>query len=76
MIENDEATIFWYIPIQTDKEIITNRSDIVVNDKKERTFVLITLSVPIRRNSPSLKTVKKNSPNIKTKKYKLREYVS
>ena len=35
--ENNEATILWDMPIQTDREIKANRPDIVVKDKKQRT---------------------------------------
>jgi len=34
--ENQRATIFWDMSIQTDKEIKANRPDIVVKDKNER----------------------------------------
>ena len=39
--ENNEATILWDMPIQTDREIKANRPDIVVKDKKQRTCQLI-----------------------------------
>ena len=32
--ENNEATILWDMPIQTDREIKANRPDLVVKDKK------------------------------------------
>jgi len=56
--ENQTATILWDIPIQTDKEIKANRPDIVVKDKKERTCLLIVMSIPRERNT-SLKTMEK-----------------
>ena len=46
------------MPIQTDKEIKANRPDIVVKDKKERTCLLIDMSIPTERNT-SLKTMEK-----------------
>jgi len=56
--ENQTATILWDIPIQTDKEIKANRPDIVVKDKKERTCLLIVMSIPRERNT-FLKTMEK-----------------
>ena len=52
------ATILWDMPIQTDKEIKANRPDIVMKDKKERTSLLIDMSIPTERNT-SLITVEK-----------------
>ena len=60
MTENQTATILWDMPIQTDKEIKVNRSDIVVKDKKERTCMLIDMSIPTERNT-SLRTAEKLS---------------
>ena len=58
--ENNEATILWDMPIQTDREIKANRPDIVVKDKKQRTCQLIEISVPTERNT-SIKTTEKLS---------------
>ena len=47
------------MPIQTDKEIKANGPDIVLQDKKERTSLLINISkFPTERNT-SLKTMEK-----------------
>ena len=48
------------MPIQTDKEIKANRPDIVVKNKKEKTCLLIDMSIPTERNT-SLKTTEKLS---------------
>ena len=58
--ENNEATILWDMPIQTDREIKANRPDIVVKDRKQRTCQLIEISVPTERNT-SIKTTEKLS---------------
>jgi len=42
--ENQTAAILWDLPVQTDKEIKANRTDIVVKDKKEKTCLSICLS--------------------------------
>ena len=52
--------ILWDMPIQTDKEIKANRPDIVVKNKKEKTCLLIDMSIPTERNT-SLKTTEKLS---------------
>ena len=56
--ENQTATILWDMPIQTDKEIKANRPDIVVKERKERTCLLIDMSIPTERNT-SLETMEK-----------------
>ena len=56
--ETQRATIPWDTPIQTDKEIKANRPDIVVKDKKERTCLLIDMSIPTEM-STSLKIMEK-----------------
>ena len=58
--ENNEAIILCDMPIQSDREIKANRSDIVVKDKKQRTCQLIEKSVPTERNN-SIKTTEKFS---------------
>ena len=56
--ENQTATILWDTPIQTDKEIKANRTGMVVKDKKERTCLLIDMSILTERNT-SLKRMEK-----------------
>ena len=46
------------MPVQTEKEIKANRPDIVVKDEKERTCVLIDMSINTGMNT-YLKTVEK-----------------
>ena len=46
MTENQIATILWDMPVQTDKEIKVSRPDIVVKGKKEKTCLLIDISIP------------------------------
>ena len=58
--ENDQVTILWDMPIQTDREITANRPDIVVKDKVNKTCLLIDMSVPTERNI-SIKTMEKLS---------------
>ena len=58
--ENNETTILWDMPIQTDRKIKGNRPDIIVKDKNQRTCQLIEISVPTERNT-SIKTTEKLS---------------
>ena len=46
------------MPIQINKEIKANRPSMMVKDKKERTCLLIDMSIPTERNT-SLKTMEK-----------------
>ena len=62
------------MPVQTNKDIKANRSDIAVKDKGKRTCLLIAMSLPNEKET-SLKTVEKPSKckdleveNAKTKK--------
>ena len=60
VIENNAVTILWDMTVQTDKEIKTNRPNIVVKDKEKRTWPLIDISIP-NKKSTSIKTVEKLS---------------
>ena len=48
--ENNEATIVWDMPIQTDIEVKANIPGIVLKYKKKRTCQLDEISVPMERN--------------------------
>ena len=48
------------MPVQTNKDIKANRSDIAVKDKGKRTSLLIAMSLPNEKET-SLKTVEKPS---------------
>ena len=60
MTKNQEATVLCDMPIQTDKEIKPKRPDKVVKDKKDRTCLLIDMSIPKERDT-SLRTVERLS---------------
>ena len=47
VLENDSATILWYMPIHTDRTIAVNRPDIVLKNKKDKTCLLIDMTVPL-----------------------------
>ena len=47
VLENDSATILWDMPIHTDRTIAVNRPDIVLKNKKDKTCLLIDMTVPL-----------------------------
>jgi len=50
-VTNTEGvTILWDMPIQTDREIMANRPDIIIKDQKENKCWLIDISIPSERN--------------------------
>ena len=56
--ENDSVTILWDMPIHTDRTIAVNRPDIVLKNKKDKTCLLIDMTVPLNTNT-SVKTTEK-----------------
>ena len=48
----------WDMPIHTDRIIAANRPDIVLKNKKDKTCLLIDMTVPLDTNS-SIKTTEK-----------------
>ena len=57
---NDEITILWDMPIQTDREIKANRPDIVIKNKITKECILIDMAIPSERNT-SVKVTEKLS---------------
>ncbi|XP_066930550.1 uncharacterized protein [Clytia hemisphaerica] len=49
-VESKNVIILWDFPINTDRAIKANRTDMVVKDRKKRTCLLIDMSVPSDRN--------------------------
>ena len=56
--ENDSVTILWDMPIHTDRTIAANRPDIVLKNKKDKTCLLIDMTIPLDTNT-SVKTTEK-----------------
>ena len=46
VVENNESKVLWDFTIQTDKEIMAVRSDIVFINKKDKIALLIDIAVP------------------------------
>ena len=60
VMTNENATILWDFSIQTDKTIKANRPDIIIKDKKEKTCLMLDVSIPSDKNT-SLKIYEKIS---------------
>jgi hypothetical protein len=58
--ENDKVTILWDFSIQTDRTIKANRPDLVIRDKKDKTCLILDVSIPADRNT-AIKTFEKLS---------------
>ena len=56
--ENDRITILWDMPIHTDRTIAANRLDIVLKNKKDKTCLLIDMTIPLNTNT-SVKSMEK-----------------
>jgi hypothetical protein len=48
--EHEDITVLWNQGVQTEREVLANRPDIIVKNKKERICTLIDVSVPSDRN--------------------------
>ena len=53
--EGDNVTLLWDFSIRTDRTIQANRPDIIVKDFKEKTCLLIDMSIPTDQNIPAKK---------------------
>ena len=56
--ENDSVTTVWDMSIHTDRAIAANRPDIVLKNKKDKTCLLIDMTVSLHTNT-SVKTTEK-----------------
>ena len=56
--ENESVTILWVMPIYTDRTIAANWPDIVLKNKKDKTWLLIDMALPLDTNT-SVKTTEK-----------------
>ena len=46
VIENDVIKVLWHFDIQTDKHVTSNRPDIIIVDKKEKSLKLMDVAIP------------------------------
>ena len=49
--EKDSITILWDMPIHIDKTIAANRPDILLKNKKDKTCLLIDMTIPLDTNT-------------------------
>ena len=48
--EEGDVTVLWNQEVHTDREVTTDRPDIIIKNKKEKTCTLIDVAVPADRN--------------------------
>jgi hypothetical protein len=51
--------MFWNQGVHTDREVMANRTDIIIKNKKEKTCLLIGVAIPADRNVTQKETEKK-----------------
>jgi hypothetical protein len=44
--EEGDVTVLWSQAVHTDREMTANRSDIIIKNKKEKTYTLIDVAIP------------------------------
>jgi hypothetical protein len=47
--EQEYLILLWNQEVQTDKEVMTNRPDLVINNKR-KTYMLVDVAIPADRN--------------------------
>jgi len=48
--EQEDVTVLWNQVVHTDREVTTNRLDIIIKNKKEKTCMLIDMAIPVDRS--------------------------
>ena len=48
--EEEDVTVLWNQAVNTDREVTTNKPDIIIKNKKEKTYTLIDVTIPADRN--------------------------
>jgi hypothetical protein len=57
--EHEDITVLWNQGIQTDREVLANRPDIIIKNKKDKTCLLIDVAIPSDKNVIQKEAVKK-----------------
>jgi len=55
-----DVTVLWNQAVHTDKEVIANRPDIIIKNKKEKTCTLIDVAILADRNDVQKEAEKKS----------------
>ena len=50
VFEQKDVTALWNQAVHTDTELTANRPDIIIKNKKEKTLILIDVTIPADRN--------------------------
>jgi hypothetical protein len=58
--EHEDVTVLWNQGIQTDREVLANRPDMIIKNKKDKACLLIDVAIPSDRN-----VIKKEAENKK-----------
>ena len=53
--EEGDVTVLWNQAVHTDREVIANRPDIIIKNKKEKTCTLIDVAIPADRKEAEKK---------------------
>ena len=62
--EERAVTALWNQAVHTDREVTTNRPDIIIKNNKEKTCTLIDVAIPADRNVVQKEAEKKLKYNI------------
>jgi hypothetical protein len=57
--EHENITVVWNQGIQTDREVLANRPDIIIKNRKDKICLLIDVEIPSNRNVIQKETEKK-----------------
>jgi hypothetical protein len=57
--QNEDITVLWNQGVQTDSEVLANRPDIIIKNKKDKVFLLIDVVIPSDRNVMQKESEKK-----------------
>jgi hypothetical protein len=48
--QHEDITVLWNQGVQTDREVMANRPDIIIKNKKDKICLLIDVAIPSYRN--------------------------
>jgi hypothetical protein len=48
--EHEDVTVLWNQRIQTDRDVLANRPDIIIKNKKDKTCLSIDVAIPSDKN--------------------------
>jgi hypothetical protein len=57
--EQEDITVLWNQEVQTDREVLGNRPDIIIKNKKDKICLLIDVAIPSDRNVVNKEAEKK-----------------